>query len=713
VKKTIIYILLTILSLNTSLAQELDSLNKALKSSVGEERIDILHLLVLKTWLNYPEKGMLYSYEALEIAKELGDSTNISKSIRLLAGVHYYKGDYNTSLNFNLEALEIAEKIKDSTLINNGYNNIGLLYYNLGSYPSALEYLLRAKEMKNALHETYGYATTLNNIGLVYQKVLNYQVARNYFFEALTMSSSSNDKDLIVYSQNNIGLSYLRENNIEIARRYFNKSLILANEIGNKNWGAVSLRGIGEVLKIQQNYDSAEYYYQKSLNASLSIDDKKGKAEAYHLFAHLNHLKGNNKKAIQYLNKSQEVAKTIQIRQQLLDNLKLFIRIYREQHNQEKIIQYQGAYSHLKDSLFQDIVSRNMDLVPIKIKEEQDQLTFLKQQTEIKSKDVANKILIWILLLATPLILVLVVLILKNTSDSKKLIRYTKKIEAQKEALEINNLELEKAKHLISEQKSELEILNVDLTKKVDKRTIELNLANKELRTTNLELDNLIYKSSHDIRGPLLRLVGVCNLALLEVKEQTALEYFRMIDKASKRLSNTVDKLKIITELNWKELENEPIDFIYLINQSLDQNKYIEGIEDIIIDAKVDNNLIFHSDPAVVELIIFNMIQNGIQLLKVSKMDSKKMKIVITKNEDSLFMTFEIENIELVVKENEAFYKLLSKDSEGNQNIGIGLYTVKQCVHKLGGELLLLGDIIHSTRFSINLPINLSYNNVV
>jgi len=102
------------------------------------------------------------------------------------------------------------------------------------------------------------------------------------------------------------------------------------------------------------------------------------------------------------------------------------------------------------------------------------------------------------------------------------------------------------------------------------------------------------------------------------------------------------------------------------------------------------------------------MIQNGIQLLKVSQMDSKKMKIVITKDDDSLFMTFEIENIELVVKENEAFYKLLSKDSEGNQNIGIGLYTVKQCVHKLGGELLLLGDIIHSTRFSINLPINLS-----
>jgi len=650
----------------------------------------------------------------LEISKKLNDSVNISKSLRLLAGVHYYKGDYDASLDHNLQALEIAELIQDSILINNGYNNIGLLYYNLGSYQSALEFLLRAKSIKEKLGETYGLSTTLNNLGLVYEEISNYNMARKYFFDALTIAKSIDNYDQIIYSQNNIGITYLKEGNHIIARAYFNKSLNLAEKYGNINWGSVSLRGIGEILQKQFNYDSADYYYKKSLAASESIEDKKGMSEIYYLISGLEYLKGNNEKAIEYLDKSQKLAKTIQQRQQLLSNLKFYVEIYKRACDKDKIIEFQNAYVHFTDSLFEDIESRNLALVPIKISEEGERLKVSRQRSELDRKDFVNTVLVLILVFATPLILVLIILIRNNISTNRKLLSYNneilsqkEEIQTQKEVVEANNNKLELAKNLINEQKSKLEILNRELSNTVDQRTSELKTVNEELRTTNLELDNLIYKSSHDIRGPLVRLMGVCSLALMEVKDKTALEYFRMLDKASRRLNNTVDKLKIVSELNRKEIVTERIDFLLHIRHNLDQNKYIEGLDDVIVETEIAENLIYYSDPSVIDLIIFNMIQNGVQLLKGAKIESKKLKIIIEKSDQLLSMTFDIKDIELVVKEDDGYYKMLAKDDEANQNLGIGLYTVKQCVRKLGGELLLLGNVFHATRFTINLPLNI------
>ena len=709
-KKAVLYIALLFIFWN-SYSQNTDSLKTVLDRTEGKNRIEVLHQLVLSVWLNYPDQAMLYGLEALELSKKFNDQYNVSKSIRLLAGVDYYKGDFESSLERNLEALEIAESIGDSSLINNGLNNIGLLYYNLGSYQTALEYLLRSLKMKKRSGEVYGLGTTLNNIGMVYDKVNDYNMARKYFFDALAIGHSTDNNDIIVYSQNNIGLTYLRQENLVAARQYFEKALGLAESIENINWGSVSLRGIGEVLRRKGIYDSARYYYIRSLNASESIDDKKGIAEAYYMLSMLAQDESDTDSAIDYLTKSHKMAHRLGSRQQLLDNLQHYIAIYSSINDNEKVIFYQSAYANLRDSLFQDVVNRNLSLIPIKIEQEEDRVKLAQQQVQIERQTFINLLLIGFALIMTPLVIILFTLMRKNRAKNEllmerntEILSQKEEIETQKEVLVENNKELERAKDLIEEQKRELEELNKELSKTVDKRTSELKQVNEELRVTNLELDNLIYKSSHDIRGPLVRLMGVCNLALMEVKEEKAIEFFKMLDKAAKRLNNTVDKLKIVSELSRKQIVHERIDFLSLIQHNLDQNKYIEGLKDVEIDTEIQEGLIFHSDPSVIDLIIFNMLQNSVQLLKGAKLPSKRLKVGIGKHEDYLNMTFDIEDIELVVSDNGGFFKMLAKDDDEHQNVGIGLYTVKQCVQKLGGELLLQGDTVKATRFSINLP---------
>ncbi len=697
-----------------SIGQPSDSLVHRASIATGREKVELLHQLVTEVWLNYPDQAMIYAQEALSLSRSSENRTLISKSLRLLAGVHYYKGDFTTSLAYNTQSLEIAMDIQDSSLINNCYNNIGLIYYDLGSYQNSLENLLRSKIIKEAINEVYGMSTTLNNIGLVYHSVGDFVEARENFFEALNLSKQNDEKNQIIYSLNNIGFTYVKEGELILAKEYFDQSLDVAKVIDNKNRESAAWRGLGEIFFINGELDSAMFYYQTALRLRNEIGDQKGVSELYNLMANIEHQLGSENIALDHLTLSQSIARKIGSRNQLLDNLKLFMSIYLITDRKNELYKSQKSYIKLRDSLYYDGIDRNLSLIPLKLKEEANRITLLSQQVQIEKDAFSRKLYIGAIMLGIPVIFILFYMYRKNKLVKEQLMisnmdvtAKNEEILTQKEVLMFNNGALENAKNLIDTQKNELEILNVELEKKVSQRTVELKAANEGLRSTSLELDNLIYKSSHDIRGPLVRLMGVCNLALMEVKEKKALAYFKMVDKASKRLSNIIDKLKIVSELNKKELINEKIDFISLINESLDKNKYIEGLEDVEVETSLEEGTFFYSDPSILDLIIFNMMQNAMQLLKSSSVELKKIKISISKSDKFLVMTFDVENIDLVINKHDNFYNVLSKDDDGQQSLGIGLYTVKQCVQKLEGDLLLMGDLDHITRFTINLPLHI------
>lgn len=411
-----------LLSITAAFAQA-DSISIRIEGKEGLERVNALHEIVTDVWLNYPANAMKYGQEALDLAKQLNDSAMISKSLRLIAGVHYYKGDFDQSLAYNQKAFSIAIALKDSTLINNGYNNIGLLYYNLGSYQTALEYLLRSKSIKNKIGETYGLSTTLNNIGLVFERVKDYRQARRYFEQAYDVAVSIDDSDHVLYSVNNIGITYLREGNLDEALEYFRRGMKMGEELKNINWGAVSARGIGEIYFLQERDDSVSYYLEKSLIASQSIDDKKGMSEGYYLLAKNASKSGDVNEALAYLKMGNDLAVQIQIRQQQLDNLQLYATIYSNIGDSKKENEYLDKYIGLRDSLFQDVVTRNLNLIPVKIKEEEGRLRLSSQQAEIQNQLLTNKLFTFIIIITVPLLIVMVVLFRKNSKKNKELQR--------------------------------------------------------------------------------------------------------------------------------------------------------------------------------------------------------------------------------------------------------------------------------------------------
>ncbi|MDQ3393106.1 MAG: hypothetical protein M3512_03175 [Bacteroidota bacterium] len=143
---------------------------------------------------------------------------------------------------------------------------------------------------------------------------------------------------------------------------------------------------------------------------------------------------------------------------------------------------------------------------------------------------------------------------LKEVLFNEKLARSLSDIQMAEEEKNIKELEI--AQSMIHEHNQQLCNINDQLDELVKAKTAELGITNKKLKEAIKEYATFIYKTSHDIRGPLARLMGICNIALVEIKHKNAIHYFEMLNTNAKHLNNTLTRLLTVIDIKNNEIEN-------------------------------------------------------------------------------------------------------------------------------------------------------------
>ena len=419
-KKSLLQLAIVCILVNSSSGQKTDSLETILLRSTGIERVDILIQLSELMWHNDPNQAMVYSQEALGISKGLKDSVKISQSLRHMGATHFYLGNYDQASDYNKRSLGIALKIGDSLLISQGYHSTGILMSNLSNYPTALEYFIKSKDINDKIGGI-GLASSLNNMGLVFGTVGERTIERAYLLEAYEVSVKTNDKRLKAHIQNNLGNNHIATAELTIARNFFSRALVLSDEMDNIHFGSSALQGIGEILFLEGRYDSANYFYQKSLEASNSIGDRKNVSRIYYLQSKLLNAQNITDESITALDRSHEIARELGVGAQMSENLKLYSEIYKNINDFQNSNRYLTEYDKLRDSLFNESTIRNLSLIPIKVKEENDRIILIEQQAELSRQNSANKFYIIILVLLTPMMVFLIILLRKNRTTNSVL----------------------------------------------------------------------------------------------------------------------------------------------------------------------------------------------------------------------------------------------------------------------------------------------------
>ncbi len=224
----------------------------------------------------------------------------------------------------------------------------------------------------------------------------------------------------------------------------------------------------------------------------------------------------------------------------------------------------------------------------------------------------------------------------------------------------------------------------------------------EELKIRNAELDNFVYKVSHDLRAPLSSILGLVNLARLPGNTDDPLEYIDIIGNKVEHLDHFIGDVLSHSKNLKMELTLSKVDFSRVIDRTFNDLNYLEGAHEIKKFVKVEGSD-FYSDPWRISEIFRNLVSNAIKYRQTEGVDSE-VNIRVTVDQHRAEIVFADNGIGIDEPNLNRIFEMFYRATEQSDGSGIGLYIVKNAVEKLGGQISVSSKPNIGTRFHIILP---------
>lgn len=226
---------------------------------------------------------------------------------------------------------------------------------------------------------------------------------------------------------------------------------------------------------------------------------------------------------------------------------------------------------------------------------------------------------------------------------------------------------------------------------------------NEALIKINKELDSFVYSISHNLRAPLMSVLGLLDLARNEGDTETIHQYHDMMKSSICKLDDTLKEILEYARNARQGLMINAIDFQKTINDNFERMQFMPGYERIRKEIFIEGESEFYSDPYRLSLILNNLISNAIKYSDPSK-EASYIQITIHHDPDKVSLTFKDNGIGIENSYIQKVFNMFFRATEKNEGAGLGLYIVKEAVEKLCGTIQLESQLGKGTVFKIELP---------
>ncbi|ROZ64541.1 PAS domain S-box protein [Ramlibacter sp. WS9] len=237
----------------------------------------------------------------------------------------------------------------------------------------------------------------------------------------------------------------------------------------------------------------------------------------------------------------------------------------------------------------------------------------------------------------------------------------------------------------VSESKAaqaEILRLNAQLEERVQKRTAQLEAANRELEAFS-------YSIAHDLRAPLSSIDGFSNSlqsSAAAVLDDRSHHYLRRIRAGVRQMSELTDGLLSLASLSRADLRDEPVDLADVARASLASCQ--EQSPQRSVDAVVADHLPARGDPRLLAQVIGNLVGNAWKF--TSRRPHARIEVGGTRDPEGQWVYFVRDDgagfdMAYASKMFEAFRRMHSNaEFEGT---GIGLAITHRIVTRHGGRI--------------------------
>jgi signal transduction histidine kinase len=248
-----------------------------------------------------------------------------------------------------------------------------------------------------------------------------------------------------------------------------------------------------------------------------------------------------------------------------------------------------------------------------------------------------------------------------------------------------------KVKQLIKDKEELKDSANRILEEKVKERTLELQERNKQL-------DVFVYKASHDIKGPLKSMIGLSTIALTDVHDFKAKEYFEYLLTTSTKLDKMVSELLRMGKVKDLEVNYADVNLHKVISEIINTLQHLPGFSKMNIEINISEDHIVRTDETLIYSVLQNIIENSIKYMDPAK-TAPFLKINMDIQESVFSLSFEDNGLGIPENGRERIFDMFYKVNNSSNGTGLGLYLTRITVEKLGGKINLFSEEGKGTTF--------------
>ncbi|WP_136482958.1 tetratricopeptide repeat protein [Cognatitamlana onchidii] len=635
-------------------------LNSRSNDSIAELYIDSLYHFAINKGLKGREILAKYQYGVLE----------------------RQRGNYDKALGYFDEYITHAANRNEKKEVANGLYQKAIILDDIGKVEQSLEIYYEIVKLYEGIGDVFGEATVLNAIGETLKKTGKTEQALENYNKALTIFERLGDKTELANCNYNIGDAYLLLKDYTKALSFFNKALKLDTEISSK-WGmAYDYESLGKVSNLQGNYKTALNYHTQALSIRSGLNQKSELAMSFFELGKNHFNLKNFKQAESFLLKSLEIVKSLGDKERVKDSYSLLSQLHASQGNYEEAFAYEAQINVLKDSLYNEAKSRQIEELQERYNSEkrENAILTLEKEAQIKELKIKEETTFRNIMLAIAIATIIASFLLFHRYKTMQKIKLADK---------------EKNLQIIEEQrKTEHEKQRVADLEKIDKLK-----------------DEFLANTSHELRTPLNGIIGLSESlkdGIAGELPSTAIENLNMITHSGRRLSNLVNDILDFSKLKNRDLvlSINPLDIHALVNLVLKVSETLAKDKSITLKNSIAKHVsLVEADENRLQQILYNLIGNAIKF-------TEKGSIEITAEEKKDMLLISVSDTGMGIpdfKLNDIFKSFEQLDGTTSRNYGgtgLGLSVTKQLVELHGGTIEVRSELNKGSVFSFTLPLS-------
>lgn len=271
------------------------------------------------------------------------------------------------------------------------------------------------------------------------------------------------------------------------------------------------------------------------------------------------------------------------------------------------------------------------------------------------------------------------------------------------------NLQLEDALNELQVRDQKLQELNAHLEQRVQERTNalkvsedQLRLKNAELERTIVDLDNFVYRASHDLKSPISNIQGLIVLFHRQLKGRLDEEELKMLEMIERSLAKFTATISDLTEISKVQKGYDLPDELVLFEEVLDEVK--EDIWQLISSSGVEIQTDFkvrevRYAPSNLRSIIYNLVSNSIKYRSADR--PLKIEISTFTENDRIVLTVKDNGLGINPEDLGKIFTMFKRMHAHVEGSGIGLYITKRIIENSGGTISVSSTVDEGTFFKV------------